>query len=109
MADEFAQLLGMAPAGVDSGNLTFARGDLQSTLSICRDRCDRAAFGWMVVTYDTALHDQMEGFGGMSIQIDHPTPSGEANPTNIPPRYRFRGSATGPPAFGSGMTSPSCC
>ncbi|MFF3959908.1 BTAD domain-containing putative transcriptional regulator [Streptomyces sp. NPDC001890] len=26
-----------------------------------------------------------------------------------PPRYRFRGSATGPPAFGSGMTSPSCC
>ncbi|MET7456920.1 IS4 family transposase [Streptomyces sp. NPDC005574] len=27
----------------------------------------------------------------------------------FPPRYRFRGSAMGPPAFGSGMTSPSCC
>jgi uncharacterized protein YfaP (DUF2135 family) len=26
-----------------------------------------------------------------------------------PPRYRLSGSATGPPAFGSGMTSPSCC
>lgn len=27
----------------------------------------------------------------------------------LPPRYLFRGSATGPPAFGSGMTSPPCC
>jgi hypothetical protein len=26
-----------------------------------------------------------------------------------PPRYRLRGSAMGPPAFGSGMTSPPCC
>jgi len=25
------------------------------------------------------------------------------------PRYLFRGSAMGPPAFGSGMTSPPCC
>lgn len=27
----------------------------------------------------------MAGFGGMSIRIDHPTPSGDANPTDIPP------------------------
>ena len=30
-------------------------------------------------------------------------------PTLCTPRYRFRGSATGPPTLGPGMTSPSCC
>ncbi len=30
-------------------------------------------------------------------------------PAPAPSRYRFRGSAMEPPAFGSGMTSPSCC
>lgn len=72
MADEFAQLLGMAPAGVAGGNFTFARRDLQPTLSIWKDCYDLAAFGWMVVTYDTALHDQMESFGGMSIRPQQP-------------------------------------
>ncbi|MEV6295025.1 hypothetical protein AB0M41_32410 [Streptomyces sp. NPDC051896] len=97
MADEFAQLLGMDPAGVDGGNLTFARGDLHSTLSIWKDRYDRAVFGWMVVTYDTALRDRMNSFGGMSVRIDHPAPSAEANPTNISPGACYPWPASGSP------------
>jgi hypothetical protein len=86
MADEFAELLGMVPVSVEGGDLTFARGgELHSTLSIRKDRFGPSLFGWMVHTYDTALRDRMESFGGMSIRIDHPTPSGDANPTNIPP------------------------
>ncbi|MGW5233023.1 LLM class flavin-dependent oxidoreductase [Streptomyces nodosus] len=34
---------------------------------------------------------------------------GRATNPDQPPRYLFRGSAMGPPAFGSGMTSPPCC
>ncbi|MET7778257.1 flavin reductase [Streptomyces sp. NPDC005388] len=30
-------------------------------------------------------------------------------PVAAPPRYLLRGSAMGPPAFRSGMTSPPCC
>ncbi|MEV7680046.1 hypothetical protein AB0O64_16030 [Streptomyces sp. NPDC088341] len=84
LTDEFAELLGTAPTGVDGGNLTFARGDLHSALRIWKDHHDRAVFGWMVSTVDTALHDRMKRFGGMSIRIDHPTPAGDAEPTNIP-------------------------
>ncbi|MGW1169135.1 hypothetical protein [Streptomyces sp. NPDC002550] len=85
MTDEFAELLGMVPVSVEGGDLAFTRGELHSTLSIWKDRFDRSVFGWTVHTYDSALRDRMESFGGMSIRIDHPTPSGGANPTNIPP------------------------
>jgi hypothetical protein len=97
MADEFAELLGMVPVNVEGGDLTFARGELHSTLSIWKDRFDRSVFGWVVHTYDTALRDRMEGFGGMSIRIDHPTPSGDANPTNIPPGACYPWPAGGTP------------
>ncbi|MDT7847899.1 hypothetical protein [Streptomyces justiciae] len=97
MADEFAELLGMIPAGVEGGNLTFARGDLHSTLSIWKDRYDGSVFGWMVHTYEAALRDRMESFGGMSIRIDHPPPSGDANPTNIPPGACYAWPASGTP------------
>ncbi len=100
MADEFARLLGMAPAGVDGGTLTFAQGEMQSTLAIWKDRHDRSVFGWMVVTYDTALRDRMQSFGGLSVRIDHPTPSGEANPTNIPPGACYPWPAKGTPLGG---------
>jgi hypothetical protein len=66
-------------------NLTFARGDLHSTLSIWTDRYDRSVFGWMVVAYDAALRDQMRSIGGMGTQIVQPTPSGEAHMNNVPP------------------------
>ena len=97
MADEFAELLGVAPASVDGSNLTFVQGDLHSTLSIWKDRYDRSAFGWMVRTYYTALRDRMESFGGVSIRIGHPTPSGDANPTNIPPGACYPWPASGTP------------
>jgi hypothetical protein len=38
-----------------------------------------------------------------------PARAGDDGAGLLPPRYLFRGSARGPPAFGSGMTSPSCC
>lgn len=83
MADEFADLLEMAPAGVEGGNLTFSRGDLRSTLSIWKDRYNRSVFGWTVVTYDAVLRDQMASFGGLSIRIDHPRhPARRAHPTS---------------------------
>lgn len=97
MADEFAELLGMVPVSVQGGDLTFARGELRSTLSIWKDRFDRSVFGWMVRTYDTALRDRMEGFGGMSIRIDHPTPPDGANPTNIPPAAGYPWPVAGTP------------
>ncbi|MGW2650661.1 hypothetical protein ACWC2T_38705 [Streptomyces sp. NPDC001393] len=97
MADEFAELLGMIPAGIEGGNLTFVRGDLHSTLSIWKDRHDRTVFGWTVHTYAIALRDRMERFGGMRIRIDHPTPSGEANPTNVPARAGYPWPASGSP------------
>ncbi|AZQ40047.1 hypothetical protein EJ357_47230 [Streptomyces cyaneochromogenes] len=97
MADELAELLRMVPAGVEGGDLTFAQGDLHSTLSIWKDRHDRSVFGWMVHTYDTGLRDRMESFGGMSIRIDHPTPSGDANPTNIPTGACYGWPASGTP------------
>lgn len=105
MADEFAELLGMTPAGVQGGNLTFARGDVHSTLSIWKDRNDRAVFGWMVITYDTALRDRMRDFGGSSVRIDHPTPSGEASPADIPPSARYPWPATGSPLAGEVTTA----
>nr|WP_159059506.1 hypothetical protein [Streptomyces antibioticus] len=97
MADEFADLLGMVPAGVEGGDLTFVRGDLHTTLSIWKDRYDRSIFGWMVHSYDTALRDRMDRFGGMSIRIDHPRPSGSVNPTNIPQGACYPWPASGTP------------
>jgi hypothetical protein len=85
LTDEVAGLLGMAPAAVEDGDLSFFRGDLRSTLSVWKDRRDRAIFGWMVFTYDLALYGQMARFGGMGIRIDHPSPSGDASPASIPP------------------------
>ncbi len=84
MADEFAELLGMDPASIDGGNLTFVRRDLHATLSIWKDRYDWSTFGWTVHSDYTDLRDRMESFGGVSIRIDHPAPSGDASPANIP-------------------------
>lgn len=77
--------------------LNVRTGELHSTLSIWKDRFDRSVFGWAVHTYDTALRDRMAGFGGMSIRIDHPTPSGDANPTDIPPGACYSSPAGGAP------------
>ncbi|ROP55938.1 hypothetical protein [Streptomyces sp. PanSC9] len=85
MAEEFAELLGMAPASIDGGRLTFVRGSLHTTLFIWKDRRDRSAFGWMVSTEHASLRDRMDGFGGVGIRIDHPSPSGDTSPSNIPP------------------------
>ncbi|MFE9629237.1 hypothetical protein [Streptomyces sp. NPDC006527] len=85
MADLFVELLGTAPAGIDGGTLTFVRGSLYTKLSIWKDRYDRSIFGWMVHTDYTGLRDQMDGFGGVGIRIDHPSPSGDAGPSDIPP------------------------
>lgn len=45
MMDEIIELLGTAPASVQEGSLTFIREDLHSTISIWKDRYDRAVFG----------------------------------------------------------------
>ncbi|MER6279683.1 hypothetical protein ABT202_25900 [Streptomyces sp900105245] len=85
MAEEFAELLGMAPASIDGGRLTFVRGSLHTTLTIWKDRCDRSAFGWMVYTDYAGLRERMDGFGGVGVRIDHPSPSGDTGPSDIPP------------------------
>lgn len=84
MVGEFAELFGMGPARVDEGSLTFTRGDLACTVLIWKGHPDRAVFGWAAVASDTALREQMERFGGMSVRIDHPTLARPVNPTNIP-------------------------
>lgn len=85
MADQFTELLGMTPATIDGGKLTFVQGSLHSTLSIWKERYDRSAFGWMVHTDYTGLRERMAPFGGAGVRIDHPSPSGSSSPTNIPP------------------------
>ncbi|GAA2688611.1 hypothetical protein ACFY9G_30780 [Streptomyces anthocyanicus] len=85
MAEQFAELLGTAPADIDDGRLTFVRGSLATTLSIWKDRYDRSVFGWMVHTDYADLCDRMDGFGGAGIRIDHPSPSGDTGPSAIPP------------------------
>ncbi|MEU3290474.1 hypothetical protein [Streptomyces longwoodensis] len=85
MAEQFVELLEMAPTSIDGGKLKFVRGSLYTTLSIWKDRYDRSLFGWMVRTDYTGLGDRMDGFGGVGIRIDHPSPSGDAGPTDIPP------------------------
>ncbi|MFF6816281.1 hypothetical protein ACFZAG_41735 [Streptomyces sp. NPDC012403] len=85
MAEQFAELLGMAPASIDDGKLMFVRGSLATTLSIWKDRYDRSAFGWMVHTDYIDLRDRMDGFGGVGVRIDHPSPSGNTGPSAIPP------------------------
>jgi hypothetical protein len=85
MADQFVELLGTTPASIDDGKLTFIRGSLSTILSIWKDRYDRSAFGWMVHTDYTDLRDRMDGFGGVGIRIDHPAPTGNTGPADIPP------------------------
>jgi hypothetical protein len=85
MADQFTELLGMTPANIDGGKLTFVQGSLRSTLSIWKEHYDRSAFGWMVYTEYTGLRERMDRFGGVGIRVDHPSPSGDSSPTNIPP------------------------
>lgn len=85
MAEQFVELLGMAPTRIDGGELVFVRGSLCTTLSIWKDRYDRSLFGWMVHTDYCGLGDRMDRFGGVGIRIDHPSPSGDAGPTDIPP------------------------
>lgn len=85
MAEQFVELLGMAPTSIDGGELKFVRGSLCTTLSIWKDRYDRSLFGWMVHTDHCGLGDRMDGFGGVGIRIDHHSPSGDAGPTGIPP------------------------
>lgn len=85
MAEQFAELLGTAPARIDDGRLTFVRGSLSDTLWLWKDHRDRSVFGWAVHTHYTGLSDRMNGFGGMSIRIDHPSPSGDSGPTAVPP------------------------
>ncbi|MFE1947288.1 hypothetical protein [Streptomyces massasporeus] len=85
MADHFVELLGTAPASTDGGKLTFVRGSLCTTLSIWKDSYDRSAFGWMVHTDYTDLCDRMDGFDGVGIRIDHPSQTGDAGPSDIPP------------------------
>ncbi|WP_435279604.1 hypothetical protein [Streptomyces sp. 1222.5] len=84
MTEQFVELLGMAPASIDGGELEFVRGSLCATLSIWKDRYDRSLFGWMVHTNYTGLGERMDGFGGVGIRIGHPSPSGDAGPTDIP-------------------------
>ena len=97
MTGEVAGLLGMVPASAEGDGLAFLRGDLRSVLSVWKDRYDKTVFGWMVITYDTALRDQMKGFGGMGIRIDHPPPSGDANPADVPPAACYPWPASGTP------------
>jgi|tagenome__1003787_1003787.scaffolds.fasta_scaffold20905652_3 hypothetical protein len=85
MAEQFVELIGMAPTSMDGGELKFVRGSLHTTLSIWKDRYDRSLFGWMVHTDYTGLGDRMDGFGRVGIRIDHPSPSGDAGLTDIPP------------------------
>jgi hypothetical protein len=89
MVAEFVGLLGATPDKVEGNELTFLRGDLRTTLSIWKSRWDRTLFDWLVVTSDPALHDRMDGHGGMSVQIDHPVPSAPPNPPQHtpPPGY----------------------
>lgn len=107
MADQFVELLGTAPVSVDGGKLTFARGSLCTTLSIWKDRYDRSAFSWMVYTDYTGLRDRMDDFGGVGIRIDHPTPTGDASPSSIPPAACYpwpAGSAPLAPEVAAGVT-----
>ncbi|MFB9608698.1 hypothetical protein ACFFTQ_37675, partial [Streptomyces roseofulvus] len=107
MADQFVELLGTAPASVDGGKLTFVRGSLCTTLSIWKDRSDRSAFGWSVHTDYIDLRDRMDGFGGVGIGIDHPTPTGDASPSSIPPAACYpwpTGSAPLAPEIAAGVT-----
>ncbi|MFI0937444.1 hypothetical protein [Streptomyces sp. NPDC021020] len=85
MAEQFVELLGIAPTSIDGGELKFVRGSLRTTLSIWKDRYDRLLFGWMVHTDYTGLGDRMDGFGRVGIRIDHPSPSGDAGPIDVPP------------------------
>ncbi|MEV5431576.1 hypothetical protein [Streptomyces sp. NPDC052701] len=85
MAEQFVELLGMAPTSIDGGDLEFVRGSLCTTLSIWKNRYDRSLFGWMVHTDYCGLSDRMDGFGGVGIRIDHPSPCGDAGSTDIPP------------------------
>lgn len=85
MAEQFVELLGTTPASIDGGKLTFVRGSLSTTLSIWKDRYNRAAFGWMVLTDYTRLRAPMDGFGGVGIRIDHPSPTGDTGPSDVPP------------------------
>lgn len=84
MAEQFAELLGTAPASIDGGKLTFVRGSLCTTLWIWKDRYDRSAFGWTVHTDYASLRDRLDGFGGVGIRIDHPSPSGDTDPSDVP-------------------------
>lgn len=97
MADEVVDLLGMAPAAIDRGNLTFTRDCLHSTLQIWKDPYDKGMFGWNVITCDTALRERMQRFGGMGIRIDHPLPSGQTKHTNIPAAACYHWPASGSP------------
>jgi hypothetical protein len=97
MVDEVVRLLGTVPARAEGGNLTFFHGDLHSVLSIWKDRYNKAIFGWTVLTYDTALRDQMEGFGGLGVRIDHPPPSGDTRPSNTPPAACYSWPTSGRP------------
>lgn len=85
MTDEFAELLRTAPASVEGGNLTFPQGDLHSTLSIWKARYDKATFGWMVITYDTALHDQMKRYGEWASGSIIPRHPATRPPPALPP------------------------
>jgi hypothetical protein len=107
MADQFTELLGMTPANIDGGKLTFVQGSLRSTLSIWKERYDRSAFGWLVHTDYTGLGERMDLFGGVSIRVDHPSPSDSSNPTDIPPAACYRwpaGSASLAPEVTVGVT-----
>lgn len=86
MADEVARVLGAVPASVDGGSLTFTQGDLGSVFWIWKGPRDKSVFGWSVITYDAALHDMMERFGGMGIRINHPLrPAQSTQPASRPP------------------------
>ncbi|MFI2415794.1 hypothetical protein [Streptomyces sp. NPDC018947] len=107
MADQFVELLGTAPVSVDGGKLTFVRGSLCTTLSMWKDRYGRSAFGWVVYTEYIDLCEQMDGFGGVGIRIDHPAPSGDASPSSIPPAACYpwpAGSALLPSEIAAGVT-----
>ncbi|MFJ6523629.1 hypothetical protein ACIQJ4_35905, partial [Streptomyces filamentosus] len=83
------------------------RGSLCTTLSIWKDRYDRSAFGWMVYTDYIDLRDRMDGFGGVGIRIDHPPPSGNGDPSDIPPAACYlwpAGSAPLPSEIAGGVT-----
>ncbi|MFF8989866.1 hypothetical protein ACF09H_07925 [Streptomyces sp. NPDC014983] len=107
MADQFVELLGTAPVSADGGNLRFVRGSLCTTLSVWKDRYDRTAFGWTVYTDHIDLRDRMDGFGGVGIRIDHPAPSGDPSPSDIPPAACYlwpAGSAPLTPEIASDVT-----